>query len=33
VLIGEKDVRDPGFWNDAPGFEEKFFIVESEHCS
>ena len=22
-----------GKWNDAPGSEEKFFIVESEHCS
>ena len=22
-----------GAWNDAPGFEEKFFIVESEHCN
>jgi len=21
-----------GAWNDAPGFEEKFFVVESEHC-
>lgn len=21
-----------GAWNDAPGFELKFFIVESEHC-
>jgi hypothetical protein len=20
-------------WNDAPGFEEKFFVVESEHCN
>ena len=26
-------LRGSGDWNDAPGFEEKFFIVESEHCS
>lgn len=23
---------DQGAWNDAPGFEEKFFVVESERC-
>ncbi len=23
---------DQGTWNDAPGFEEKFFVVESERC-
>ena len=22
-----------GAWNDAPGFEEKFLVVESEHCN
>ena len=26
-------LRGSGDWNDAPGFEEKFLIVESEHCS
>ena len=25
-------LRIDGAWNDAPGVEEKFFIVESEHC-
>ena len=33
ALPVEPEVRGPGFWNDAPGFETKFFIVESEHCS
>jgi len=22
----------PGNWNDAPGFEENYFVVESRHC-
>ncbi len=26
-------LRGSGDWNDAPGFETKFFVVESEHCS
>ena len=26
------EVYPGGEWNDAPGFEEKFFIVESENC-
>ncbi len=29
TLTGDRD----GVWNDAPGFEEKFFVVESEHCN
>jgi len=30
TLFGD---HPPGRWNDAPGFEEKFFVVESEHCN
>ena len=26
-------LRGSGDWNDAPGFETKFLIVESEHCN
>jgi hypothetical protein len=25
-------LRGSGDWNDAPGFETKFLVVESEHC-
>jgi hypothetical protein len=33
ALLGDEELeRDPGEWNDAPGFEEKYFVVESEHC-
>ena len=34
TLLGDEDIeRDPGVWNDAPGSELKYFVVESEHCS
>jgi hypothetical protein len=33
TLLGDEDLdRLPGVWNDAPGFEPKFLVVESEHC-
>jgi hypothetical protein len=31
ALTGEDNPA--GAWNDAPGFEEKYFVVESEHCN
>ena len=32
ALPAQFEVREAGFWNDAPD-SEQFFIVESEHCN